>query len=82
VKRKKVRTKREILNSILEGRLELPSVRRYLEENKLPISTSFFQSADFKEKFYNTWSEYKKKDFLFTMAGVEWKEMQIMIEKE
>ena len=81
MKRTKADKEKESLAFILENRLEMQSVRRYLDANRVKPNKNFFKSAEFKE-LYNQWPEYKKKDFLSTLAGPQWKAMQEMIEKE
>ena len=81
MKRTKADKEKESLEFILENRLELQSVRRYLDANQVQPNKNFLKSAAFKEQ-YNKWPEYKKRDFLSTLAGPQWKAMQEMIENE
>lgn len=72
--------KKEInLTFIMEGRLLMPTVLRFLSTNNVKPSLNYIFSESFKEQ-YNTFSDYKKKDFLITMGGVKWKELQEKIE--
>ncbi len=68
------------LDYILDSRLKMQSTIRYLQLNKLPVNKNFFLSETFKKKFYDNWTEFKKKDFLNMLAGVKWREMKEIIE--
>ena len=64
---------------VVESRLKLQSVQRYLIENGVRPDTQFLTSDKFKEK-YSGWTAFKKKIFLTTVAGPYWKKMQKEIE--
>ncbi len=55
---------------IIENRLKLQSIQRYLDDFKIPKDNAkFFFSKEFAAKFYKNWNEFKKKDFLINIVG-------------
>jgi len=68
------------LDFIVESRLSMQSTQRYLDENKIPANIAFIKSENFRDKVYNTWPEFKKKNFLITLAGLHWKKLKEQVE--
>jgi hypothetical protein len=74
----------EKLRFILESRLQLQSVKRYLDAHKIPHKGfDYFRSKEFVEKHFMKMGTFEQKMFLENMVGKEnWKKFEAMLEKE
>lgn len=69
------------LFTMVEERMSLQSTQRSLESYKLPkYSLNYFKSEEFS-KVFTTWDEYKKQQFLKSLAGTYWKTIAPYINK-
>lgn len=66
----------EKLHARFKQRLELQSVKRYLQANNLPTNPSFYESVDFIYNHYKHWPLIKKRGFLRTAFGIGWESMK------
>ena len=78
-------SKREIMiRTIIENRLQMQSVQRYLADYNVPgRDIYYFQSKDFVENHFKTWTSFRKKNFLVKLVGSShWKEFNDMLERK
>lgn len=69
---------------ILESRLQLQSVQRYLDGYNIPRRNfEYFVSRPFIQQHFMKWEPFKQKNFLIKMVGMTyWARMKEMLEKE
>lgn len=75
----------EKLRFILENRVRLQSVQKYLEEYNIPNNNfEYFKSDDFINNYFMKWSAFQKKNFITKLVGGgdNWKQFKAILEKE
>ncbi len=77
-------SERNRIKFILENRLQLQSVQRYLDGYQIPRKNfEYFVSRRFVKEHFMKWETFKQKNFLVTMVGTAyWKQFKQMLEKE
>jgi hypothetical protein len=73
----------ERIRYVLESRLRMQSVQRELDRYKIPKRNfEYFKSSDFKRDHLEKLNPFQKRELLKTIVGVNWKQLQQMLEKE